>query len=193
MTVYAVLFGITAWITLTAAGIDPALNASLKLSSRLFFSGGKWVLSLGVVALLILATNPYALLFALPALHAWLWLPQVQTRHPSLRASVFLAGFAGPAYLIWTFATHLGLGWDAPWYLAKLFAVGYAPLPVLVIGLGWLAVAGQLAALAAGRYAPYPAPQERSRRGPIRELIRTLLLAQQRRAAGAEERRAINE
>jgi hypothetical protein len=94
---------------------------------------------------------------------------------------------------VWTFATHLGLGWDAPWYLAKLFAVGYAPLPLLVIGLGWLAVAGQLAALASGRYAPYPAPQERPRRGPIRELIRTLLLAQQRRAASAEERRAVNE
>ncbi|HEY1565295.1 MAG TPA: M28 family peptidase [Gaiellaceae bacterium] len=151
------------------------------------------LLALGVVGLLVAAVNPFALIFVLPSLHAWLWLPQVQTRHPSLRASVFLAGFAGPAYLVWTFATHLGLGWDAPWYLAKLFAVGYAPLPVLVIGLGWLAVAGQLAALAAGRYAPYPAPQERSRRGPIRELIRTLLLAQQRRTSGAEERRAVNE
>jgi hypothetical protein len=51
MSVYAVLFGITAWMVLTVAGIDTALNASLKLSSRLFFSGGKWLLSLGVIAL----------------------------------------------------------------------------------------------------------------------------------------------
>src|SRR6266516_1740990 len=36
------------------------------------------LLSLGVVALLILATNPFALVFVLPALHAWLWLPQVR-------------------------------------------------------------------------------------------------------------------
>lgn len=151
------------------------------------------LLALGVVGLLVAAANPFALVFVLPSLHAWLWLPQVQTRHPVLRASVFLAGFAGPAYLVWTFATHYGLGWDAPWYLAKLFAVGYAPLPLLVIGLGWLAVAGQLAALAAERYAPYPEPHERPRRGPIRELIRTLVLAQHRRAADAEARRAVNE
>jgi len=117
----------------------------------------------------------------------------VQTRHPALRASVFLTGFVGPALLVWSFATHYGLGSDAPWYLAKLFAVGYAPLPLFVIGLGWLAVAGQLAALAAGRYAPYPAPHERPRRGPIRELIRTLVLAQRRREAIAEGRRAVNE
>jgi hypothetical protein len=151
------------------------------------------LLALGVVGLLLAATNPFALVFVLPSLHAWLWMPQVQTRHPAARAGVFLAGFLGPGYLVWSFATHYRLGWDAPWYIAKLFAVGYASLPLLVIGLGWLAVAGQLAALAAGRYAPYPAPQERPRRGPIRELIRSLVVAQRRRAATAETRRAVNE
>jgi Peptidase family M28 len=151
------------------------------------------LLALGVVGLLVAAVNPFALIFVLPSLHAWLWLPQVQSRHWALRASVFLIGLAGPAYLVWSFATHYGLGWDAPWYVAKLFAVGYAPLPLLAIGLGWLAAAGQLAALAAGRYAPYPAPRERSRRGPVRELMRTLLLAQRRRTAPTEARRAVNE
>ena len=34
------------------------------------------LIGLGIVALLVLATNPYALLFFVPALHAWLWLPQ---------------------------------------------------------------------------------------------------------------------
>ena len=139
------------------------------------------------------ATNPFALLFVLPSLHAWLWLPQVQTRHPGLRAAVFLAGFLGPGYLVWSFATHYELGWDAPWYIAKLFAVGYAPLPLFVIGLAWLAAAGQLAALAADRYAPYPAAGERPRRGPVRELIRTLIFAPRRRAAVGEARRAVNQ
>jgi hypothetical protein len=150
------------------------------------------LLALGVVGLLVAATNPFALIFLLPSAHAWLWLPQVQIRHPALRAAVFLAGFTGPAFLVWSFATHYGLGWDAPWYIADLFAVGYAPLPLFVISLAWLAAAGQLAALTAGRYAPYPVGQERPRRGPIRELIRTLVLAQRRRAA-AEARRAVNE
>jgi MFS family permease len=151
------------------------------------------LLALGVVGLLVAATNPFALVFVLPSLHVWLWLPQVQTRHPALRAGVFAAGFAGPFYLVWSFATHYGLGWDAPWYIAKLFAVGYAPLPLFLIGLGWLAVAGQFAALAAGRYAPYPDPHERPRRGPVRELLRTVVLARRRRAALAEARRAVNE
>ena len=151
------------------------------------------LLALGVVGLLVAATNPFALIFVLPSLHAWLWLPQVQTRQPALRAGVLLIGFLGPAYLVWTFATHYGLGWDAPWYIVKLFAVGYAPLPLLVIGLAWLAAAGQLAALAANRYAPYPAPEERSRRGPLRELIRTLVFAPRRRAAMSETRRAVNQ
>jgi hypothetical protein len=151
------------------------------------------LLALGVVGLLVAATNPFALVFLLPSLHAWLWLPQVQTRQAAVRAGVFAAGLAGPTYLVWSFATHYGLGWDAPWYVAELFATGFAPLPLFVIGLGWLAVAGQLAALAAGRYAPYPAPQDRPRRGPLRELIRTLVLTQRRRAALAETRRAVNE
>ena len=138
------------------------------------------LLALGVVGLLLAATNPFTLIFILPSLHAWLWLPQVQARRPAWRAGVFLAGFLGPAYLVWTFATHYGLGWDAPWYIVKLFAVGYAPLTLLVIGVAWLAAAGQLAALAAGRYAPYPAPRERPRRGPVRELIRTLVVRPRR-------------
>jgi hypothetical protein len=151
------------------------------------------LLALGVVGLLVAATNPFALIFVLPSLHAWLWLPQVQTRHAAVRAGVFLIGLLGFALLVWTFATHYGLGWDAPWYVVKLFAVGYAPLPLFLIGLGWLAAGGQLAALAAGRYAPYPAPQERSRRGPLRELIRTLVFAPRRRADKSETRRAVNE
>ena len=102
--------------------------------------------------------------------------------------------FLGPAYLVWLFATHYGLGWDAPWFIVQLFAVGYAPLTLLVIGLAWLAAAGQLAALAADRYAPYPAPGERPRRGPVRELIRTLIFAPRRSAtAAAPSRRAVKQ
>jgi Peptidase family M28 len=144
------------------------------------------LLVLSVVGLLVAATNPYALIFLLPCVHVWLWLPQVQARPRVVRALVLAVGLAGPAYLVWTFATHYGLGWDAPWYIAQLFAVGYAPRALFVIALAGLAAAGQLVALAGNRYAPYPAPGEAPRRGPLRELIRTLVLAQRRRAALTE-------
>jgi hypothetical protein len=103
---------------------------------------------------------------------------------------VLLAGFAGPLLLLWSFGVRYGLGLDAPWYVAELFANGYAPFPAFVVGLCFLAGAAQLVALVAGRYAPYPAEDERGRRGPVRSLLRALLVGTraQRRASEAERR-----
>jgi hypothetical protein len=151
------------------------------------------LLALAVVGLLVAATNPYALVFVLPCLHVWLWLPQVQARPRAVRVTVLGLGLIGPAYLVWIFATHYSLGWDAPWYIAQLFAVGYAPRTLFVIALAGLAAAGQLFALAGNRYAPYPAPGEAPRRGPLRELIRTLVLAQRRRTTVTERSDAASE
>ncbi len=147
------------------------------------------LLALGVVALLVVATNPFGLVFLLPSLHAWLWLPQVRQSPLWGRVLVLAAGFAGPALLIWSFASRYGLGWDAPWYIVSLFPIGYAPATAFVIALGWAAGAAQLVALAAGRYAPYPAPAERRPRGPIRHTVRTLVLAQRRRRRASEQER----
>jgi hypothetical protein len=150
------------------------------------------LLALGVVALLVVATNPFSLVFLLPSLHTWLWLPQVRESPIWARIVVLIAGFAGPALLVWSFASRYGLGWDAPWYIVSLFPLGYAPATAFVIALAWAAGAGQLVTLVAGRYAPYPSPAERRPRGPIRQTIRTLVLAQRRRRrrASEEERRA---
>ena len=81
------------------------------------------LLTLGVVALAVVATNPFALVFVLPSLHAWLWLPQLRGRALALRTGVLLLGFAGPALLVWSFAVRFGLGLDAPWYIAWLFSL----------------------------------------------------------------------
>ena len=145
------------------------------------------LLALGVVGLLVVATNPYELILVLPSLHAWLWLPQVQSRPPWLRAAVLAAGFLGPAVLVISFATRYGLGLDAPWYLAELSAIHFVSIPTFVIGLAWLATAAQLAALAAGRYAPYPSSTERGL-GPIRAGLRRAVLAQRARKRKFDER-----
>jgi hypothetical protein len=144
------------------------------------------LLALGVVALLVVATNPFALIFLLPSLHIWVWLPQVRRSPIALRALVLLAGFAGPGLLLWSFAGRYGLGWDAPWYAVSLFAVGYAPLPLFVIALAWAAAAAQLVALSSGRYAPYPSAAERPPRGPLRQTVRSIVLAQRRRRRASE-------
>jgi hypothetical protein len=147
------------------------------------------LLALAVVALLILATNPFALIFILPAVHAWLWLPQVRSGHVSARVVVFVVGLLGPVVLVASFASRYGLGLDAPWYLVELAAVGYVQVPVVAIVLGWAACAAQLAAVSAGRYGPYPPASERPARGPLRELVRTIVLAARQRRRVTEERR----
>jgi Peptidase family M28 len=147
------------------------------------------LLALGVVSLLVVATNPFALIFLLPSAHAWLWLPQVRERPLWARAALLAAGFLGPLLLLGSLAWRYGLGLDAPWYLTELTATGYVRLPAVAIAIGWLAAAGQVAALSAGRYAPYPSKAERPPRGPIRETVRRVVLTvrARRRASGAEE------
>jgi len=148
------------------------------------------LLALGVISLVLVAMNPYSVLFVLPSLHAWVWLPQLQRRPLVLQGLAVLAGFAGPLLLVGSFAARLDLGLDAPWYLAELAAVGYVPFPALLVLCAWLAAAAQLTALVAGRYAPYPSADERPRLGPGRRALRSLLLIADRRHAGAERDRA---
>jgi hypothetical protein len=140
------------------------------------------MLVLGLVALVVAAQNPYALIFVLPSLHAWLWLPHVVDRLEA-RLLVYALGFAGPLLLLGSFALRFELGFDAPWYLLALAAVGYIPLPLMLAFLAWGAVATQVGALAAGRYAPYPAREDRPERGPIRESVRQLVLLTRRTRA----------
>jgi hypothetical protein len=143
------------------------------------------LLCLGALSLLVVATNPFALVFLLPSLHVWLWLPQVRGAPLAARLGVLAVGFAGPALLVGSFAGRFGLGWDAVWYLAELRSVGYVPFVVMPLLVVWLAGTGQLAALAARRYAPYPAAAELPPGGPIRRVVRRTVLAVRDRRGGA--------
>jgi hypothetical protein len=128
------------------------------------------------------------LIFFLPAMHAWLWLPQVRGGKAPARALVFLVGLLGPLLIVFSLAFRFGLGFDAPWYLLELVAVGYVHLPAVAITLCGAACAAQLAAVTAGRYAPYPPAGERPARGPLRELVRRVVLALRARRRVTEER-----
>jgi hypothetical protein len=139
------------------------------------------LLALGILALLVVSLNAFALVFLLPSLHVWLWLPQLSDRRLVVRLATWAAGLVGPALLVWEFAHRFGLGFDAPWYLLQLAATGRMPATVPLLFVGWAAAAGQLAALAAGRYAPYPKAGERPPLGPIRRSVRRIVLASRSR------------
>jgi hypothetical protein len=146
------------------------------------------LLVLGTIALVVTAINPFALLFVLPSLHAWLWLPQSRGK-PVLQVGLVLTGLLGPLLLLWSFGVRFGLGFDAPWYVAALLAVGYVKLPAFVVFLAWAAAGAQLVALTVRRYAPYPDADERGPRGPLREVVRTTVLAVRRHRRVTEARR----
>jgi len=106
----------------------------------------------------------------LPSLYAWLWLP-LEARI-AVRAAVYGVGLLGPAVGLVLLGRELGLSvLDAALYVIGLFTVGYLPLGSALLALAWAAAAMQMAALAAGRYAPYAGGVEPPPAGLIRRAL----------------------
>jgi Peptidase family M28 len=173
----AALMGISAVVWLI---VRPRLTPTRSIAREEELGGHlAAMLVLSVVALVVAAVNPYSLLFLLPSLHAWLWLPQVRDRGRAVQAAVYAVGFLGPLLLFASFATRFDMGLDAIWYVIALTAVGYVPIPLVLAFLAWGAAAGQVGAVAIGTYAPYPDVEERTP-GPLREAGRQAILAVRR-------------
>jgi hypothetical protein len=117
---------------------------------------------IGVIAIVVALAKPYALIFVLPSLYAWLWLP-LRSRLWS-RAALFAAGLSGPAGGVLVLGHELDLGViDTMLYVVELATVGYVAGASVVLALAWAAAAAQLGALAFGRYAPYASGGKRGR------------------------------
>jgi hypothetical protein len=128
---------------------------------------------LAVVAVVMGVVEPYALVFVLPSLYSWLWLP-LCTRMRA-RAPLFAVGFVGPAAGLALLASQLGLGYvDGSLYVFGLVSVGYVSVVATLLFLAWAAAAGQLGALAFGRYAPYAGGLEPPPPGIVRTTVRRL-------------------
>ena len=112
------------------------------------------LLALGAVGIATAVISPYALLFVIPSLYAWLWLPQFATRAGWIRDCLYGIGLAGPALALVAVGTQLELGLNTPLYLVSLMTLGFVPWPTVLALIAWAAVATQLGALAAGRYTP---------------------------------------
>jgi hypothetical protein len=123
---------------------------------------------LGIAAIGLAVFQPYSLVFVLPSLYAWLWLP-LEGRL-AVRVGAFVTGLLGPIGGLAVLARELDLSLpDAVLYVVGLFTVGYLPVGAALLGVLWAAAAAQIAAIALGRYAPYaggrtppPGPLRRS-------------------------------
>jgi hypothetical protein len=98
--------------------------------------------------------SPYGLLFVLPSLYAWLWLPQLRRAPGWVTDVVFGLGLVGPALALVVLAEQLDLGVRTPLYAASLATTGVVPWVSTLAFAAWGAVGALVGAIAAGRYAP---------------------------------------
>lgn len=122
---------------------------------------------LGLVAVVVALAHPYALVFLLPSLYSWLWLPRQTAR--AAQAALYVLGLAGPAIGMLVLGRSLGIRpLETVRYVTELAAVGYVPPSSVLVTLAWAAAAAQLGALAFGRYAPYAGGVEPPPPGAVR-------------------------
>jgi peptidase M28-like protein len=139
---------------------------------------------LGIVAVVIAVAKPYALVFVLPSLYAWLWLP-LRTQLWA-RGAVYILGLLGPVVGLLVLANEVDLDLvDAPLYVVGLATVGYVSLGSVLLAVSWAAAASQLAALAFGRYAPYAGGVEPPPPGVVRRSVSRLARARAERYVSA--------
>ena len=125
--------------------------------------------AIAIVAVGLALAKPYALVFVLPSLYAWLWLP-IERRFWQ-RALFFARGLVGPAGR--TSAARRRARDSivaAALYAIGLATVGYVSLGSVLVTPSGLAAAAQVAAITFGRYAPYAGGVEPPPRGALREL-----------------------
>ena len=111
------------------------------------------------VSLLLVAAgtalvSPYSLVFLLPSLYSWLWLPQLGGTPNWVTDVLFGAGLIGPVLALVVLAEQLDLGARAPLYAASLITTGVIPWGATLALTVWAAIAGLVGAVASGNYAP---------------------------------------
>jgi hypothetical protein len=111
------------------------------------------------VSLLLVAAgtalvSPYSLVFLLPSLYTWLWLPQLRRTPAWVTDVLFGAGLVGPVLALVVLAEQLDLGARAPVYAASLLTTGVVPWGATLALTVWAAIAGLVGAVASGSYAP---------------------------------------
>jgi hypothetical protein len=107
-----------------------------------------------LVCALTALVSPYGLVFVLPSLYAWLWLPQLRRSPGWVTDVVFGLGLIGPVLSLVVLAEQLDLGIRTPVYAASLATTGVIPWASTLAFAAWGTIGTLVAAIAAGRYAP---------------------------------------
>ncbi len=110
--------------------------------------------ALAVVTLVVALVTPFALVFVLPSLYAWLLLPALRGKPGWLTDAVFGVGLLGPPLCLVVVAQQLGIGARAPLYVVGLATSGTIPWLLALCTLAWAAIATHIAALAAAEHRP---------------------------------------
>jgi hypothetical protein len=137
------------------------------------------LVGLGGLAVATAVVHPLALLFVLPSLYTWLWLPTAIRGW--LRDCLYGAGFTGAAVVLVSVGGRFELGARTPLYVVQLVTVGYLPWVTAGLVLVWIAIASQLASVVSARYAPYAGGALHPPPGAIRETVRRSVRAAQAR------------
>lgn len=125
---------------------------------------------LGVLAVVLAVTKPYALVFTLPSLYAWLWIKP--ERAAWQRVFLYVIGLGGPVAGLALLGRELGLDViETPLYVLGLVTVGYVSLASLLLAFVWLTAAAQIGAIAFGRYGPYAGGAEPPPPGVVRRAV----------------------
>ena len=106
-----------------------------------------------VVSAAVALVSPYSLVFVLPSLYAWLFLPQLRRGSAWATDVTFGIGLVGPVLALVVLAKQLDLGLRAPLYAASLLTTGVVPWTATLAIAAWAAIASFVGAIAAGRYA----------------------------------------
>jgi hypothetical protein len=125
-----------------AAGEDEMVGYAAALGALLLGS------------LLLLFTTPFALVFVVPSLLAWIWLPLRTASWP--RDLLYGLGLVGPVLALVALAEQLELGLSTPLYAVDLITQGTVPWTATLGLLLWAAAAMQIGALTGSRYRSRP-------------------------------------
>jgi hypothetical protein len=108
--------------------------------------------ALAAIAVVVAIVSPFALVFVLPSLYAWLTLPALRDRPAWMADTAFGLGLLGPALCLVVVARQLGLDARAALYAVGLATSGTIPWVLTLAALVWAAVAAYVASLVvAGR------------------------------------------